>query len=110
MADSGSSPTTWLHAELERTRTLARRLPSLLARAQPSARALGRALTVRGAPARLVYAWLAGAWVAQSLAVVARLGRLEHASADVEAGALREELAGGALDEELVLGELEIHA
>jgi RNA polymerase sigma factor (sigma-70 family) len=45
----------------------------VLARAQPSARALGRELTVRGAPPRLVYAWLAGAWVTQSIAVVAQL-------------------------------------
>lgn len=70
----------WLRAALQTRqasaglgRALARRLPALLARAQPAAMALGRELTVRGAPSRLVYGWLAGAWVTQSMAVVARL-------------------------------------
>jgi ubiquinone/menaquinone biosynthesis C-methylase UbiE len=80
MARTGSSPLAWLRAALRAPRSgatvgraVTRRLPSLLARAQPSALALGRALTVRGAPPRLVYSWLAGAWVTQSMAVVARL-------------------------------------
>lgn len=70
----------WLRARLRGTRAasgsrpgLRRRLSSLLARTQPSALSLGRELTVRTAPHRLVYGWLAGAWVAQSMAVVARL-------------------------------------
>jgi hypothetical protein len=82
MARAESSPLARLRAALrsrsvgaglEQARALARRLPSLLARAQPSAMALGRELTVRGAPTRLVYSWLAGAWVTQSMAVVAKL-------------------------------------
>ena len=87
MARSRSSPLAWLRAALERRRAgarigqpLSRRLPSLLARAQPSPLAFGRELTVRTAPTRLVYGWLAGAWVTQSMAVVARLdiaGRLK---------------------------------
>ena len=78
MARAGSSPLAWLRAALQRraggggagSRAGCRRCSS---RAQPSARSLGRELTVRGAPTRLVYAWLAGAWVTQSMAVVARL-------------------------------------
>ena len=76
MAHSGWAPLAWLRA-------VWRRLPSLLAQAQPSLLALGRELTVRGAPPRLVYSWLAGAWVTQSIAVVAQLDiadRLKHSA------------------------------
>ncbi|HZO31347.1 MAG TPA: methyltransferase [Chloroflexota bacterium] len=80
MPRQGSSPLAWLRAALRTTRAgsgsahdLARRLSPLLASAWPSALALGRQITVRTAPPRLVYGWLAGAWVAQSMAVVARL-------------------------------------
>lgn len=81
MARTESPPPIWLQAArrvrrlgLSLSQAAARRLAHLLVRAQPSALALGRDLTVRGAPPRIVYSWLAGAWVSQSMAVVANLG------------------------------------
>jgi ubiquinone/menaquinone biosynthesis C-methylase UbiE len=80
MAHSGTSHAASLRAALRSyqtgsglRRTLSSRLPPLLARAQTTALALGRQVTVRAAPSRLVYGWLAGAWVTQSIAVVAKL-------------------------------------
>jgi hypothetical protein len=80
MAHVGTSPAASLRAALRRYqtgsglgRTVSSRLSPLLAHAQATALALGRQVTVHAAPSRLVYGWLAGAWVAQSMAVVARL-------------------------------------
>lgn len=52
---------------------LAHRCRPLLAGIEPSSLTLGRWLIARGAPSTLICTWLTGPWVAQSIAVAARL-------------------------------------
>lgn len=83
MAAWGASAVAWLRGAFGRGRpswpawrpVASRRALAQPARAwlQRAVLALGRELTARGAPLELAYAWLVGAWVAQSMAVAARL-------------------------------------